>query len=242
MEISLFAAFFAGLISFVSPCILPLIPMYLSFISGTSLDEMKSNINRKQMLKKVTISSLLFVLGFSFVFIALGASATFFGKFLLSKLSLFSKIAGVVIIILGLHIAGVFNLRFLNYQKRFNFNNKTLGFMGPFVAGLAFAFGWTPCFGPVLGTILLYSSSQDTLEQGILLLSIYSLGLAIPFLLTGVGINTFLSFLQRAKKYYKVIEVVTGIFLMIMGIAMILGSFSSFSNYIVKWFPWLLTG
>jgi cytochrome c-type biogenesis protein len=242
VEVSIFAAFFAGLISFISPCILPLIPMYLSFISGMSLDEMKSDINRKKILGKVIISSILFVLGFSFVFIALGASATFFGKFLLSKLSLFSKIAGVIIIILGLQIAGVFNLRFLNYQKKFNFNNKTLGFMGPFVAGLAFAFGWTPCFGPVLGTILIYSSSQDTLWQGILLLSIYSLGLAIPFLLTGIGINAFLGFLQRIKKYYKAIELVTGVFLIIMGVTMVMGSFTNVSNYIARWFPWLLNG
>lgn len=241
-SISLFAAFLAGIISFISPCVLPLIPMYISFISGLSLDEMKGDNDRKRILKKVLISSVLFVIGFSVIFIGLGASSTFLGKFLLSRLSLFSKIAGAIIIILGLHVAGVFKLAFLNYEKRFHFKNKPVGSFSPIIAGLAFGFGWTPCVGPVLGTILLYSSSKDTVSQGISLLSMYSLGLGIPFIITGISINAFFIFLQKIKKYYRYIEIFIGICLVIMGILILLDAFSIIAEYISRWFPWLVVG
>jgi len=240
--VSLFAAFAAGIISFISPCVLPLIPMYISFVSGLSLDEMRSRTDRREILKRVTISSLLFILGFSIIFIGLGASATFLGKFLLARLSVLSKIAGVVIIILGLHIAGAFRIGFLNYEKRVHFSSRPAGFLGPFLIGLAFAFGWTPCIGPVLGAILVYSSSQETVGQGILLLSMYSLGLGIPFLLTGISVNAFLSLLKKIQRYYRAIEILTGAFLVIMGIFLITGSFAVLSSYMVKWFPWLAKG
>ncbi len=241
-NISLFAAFLAGIVSFISPCVLPLIPMYISFISGLSLDEMRSDNDRKRILKKVFISSILFVAGFSIIFIGLGASSTFLGKFLLSRISLLSKIAGVIIIILGLHVAGVFKIAFLNYEKKFHFKSKPVGLLGPLLAGLAFGFGWTPCVGPVLGTILLYSSSKDTVSQGISLLSMYSLGLGIPFIITGISINAFLSFLQRIKKYYRYIEIFIGTCLVIMGILILLNAFSIIAEYISRWFPWLTVG
>ena len=241
-SVSLFAAFAAGIISFISPCVLPLIPMYISFISGLSLEEMKSGTDKKRVLKRVTISSLLFVLGFSVVFIGLGASATFFGGFILARLSVLTKIAGVVIIILGLHIAGVFRIGFLNYEKRFHLSSRPVGFLGPFLVGLAFAFGWTPCIGPVLGTILIYSSSQETIWQGILLLSMYSLGLGIPFLLTGISVNAFLGFLERIQRYYRAIEIFVGACLVIMGVLLIMGSFAVLSGYTARWFPWLIEG
>jgi len=142
-NISLFAAFTAGIISFISPCVLPLIPAYLSFISGVSVEEMKSRDRKSEVLKKVSLNTILFILGFSVVFVALGASATFFGEFLLAKLSLFNKIAGVIIMILGVHLLGVFRIRFLDYEKRFHTKSRSLGLFGSFLVGLAFAFGWT---------------------------------------------------------------------------------------------------
>lgn len=237
--VSLFAAFGAGLVSFISPCVLPLIPMYISFISGLSLEEMRSSTDRKKILKRVMISSLLFILGFSVIFIGLGASATFLGKFLLSKLTILSRIAGVVIIIFGLHIAGVFRFGFMNREKRLHFNSKPAGILGPFLVGLAFAFGWTPCIGPVLGTILIYSGSQETIWQGVILLSLYSLGLGVPFFLTGLSINAFLSFMKRIQKYYRAIEIAIGACLVIMGILFITGYFSIIAGYLINWFPWL---
>jgi cytochrome c-type biogenesis protein len=241
-SVSIFAAFLAGLISFISPCVMPLIPMYISFISGLSLEEMRDDTDRKKVMKRVTISSLLFILGFSVIFIALGASSTFLGKFLLDKLSILSRIAGVVIIIFGLHIAGVFRLGFLNREKRLHFGSRPAGILGPFLVGLAFAFGWTPCIGPVLGTILIYSGSQDTVWQGIILLSMYSLGLGIPFFLTGLSINAFLGFMKRIQKYYRAIEIALGACLVIMGILFITGYFSIIASYLINWFPWLAKG
>lgn len=241
-NISLLAAFAAGIISYVSPCILPLIPMYISFISGMSLKELGRGHDRKQILGRVAISSLLFILGFSIIFVGLGASATFVGRLLLTKLSILRKAAGVVIIILGLHVAGVFRLRFLNYEKRFHLANSPAGFMRPFLAGLAFAFGWTPCVGPVLSAVLVYSSSQETVWQGVWLLFMYSLGLGIPFFVTGMSINVFLSFLKRVRRYYKVIEIITGVFLVIMGTLFIIGYFDVLPSFMAKWFPWLLKG
>lgn len=241
-NVSLFAAFAAGIISFISPCVLPLIPMYISFISGMSLDEMKSTVNRKQILKRVTASSVLFVLGFSVVFVALGASVTFLGKLMLARLSILSKVAGVLIVIFGLHTTGLLKLRFLNYERRFHPGSKPAGLLGPFLIGLAFAFGWTPCVGPVLATILVYSGSQDTVWQGIIFLSMYSLGLGIPFILTGLSINAFLSYTKRIQKHYKVIEISIGVFLVIMGILLITGHIAVLAGYVAGWFPWLVKG
>lgn len=239
---SFFAAFAAGLVSFVSPCILPLIPMYISFISGLSLEELRNEGDRKRISRRVMVSSLLFILGFSIIFVGLGASATFFGKILLSRLSILRIIAGLVIIILGMHVAGVFKFRFLNYERRFNLNTTKGGFVKPFLVGLAFAFGWTPCVGPVLSAILVYSSSQETVWQGIWLLSMYSLGLGIPFFLTGMGINTFLNILKKIRKYYRAIEIAIGVSLIIMGILLITDYFTILTSYLARWFSWLLRG
>lgn len=241
-SVSLLAAFAAGIASFISPCVLPLIPMYISFISGLSLDELQDSNDKKKILKQVVFNSLFFIIGFSLIFIVLGASATFFGGFLLSKFSLLTRIAGVIIIIFGLHIAGVFKIGFLNYERRFHLSGKPSGFLGSFLVGLAFAFGWTPCVGPVLAPILALSAQQETVSQGILLLTMYSLGLGIPFLLTGISINAFLSFTRRIQKYYRVIEIIIGVGLIIMGILFVTGSFSIIAGYMMNWFPWLVRG
>jgi cytochrome c-type biogenesis protein len=238
-NVSVLAAFTAGVISFISPCVLPLIPGYLSFISGVSVEEMKSGDKRSEALRKISVNTIFFVLGFSVVFVALGASATFIGEFLLSKLSLFNKIAGVIIVILGLHIMGVFRISFLNYEKRFHSRSKPLGPLGSFVVGLAFAFGWTPCIGPILGGILLLASNQDTMGKGIALLSSYSLGLGIPFFITAVSFNTFLGVFGWVKKHFRTVEIISGLLLVVIGILMFIGSFSYIAGLLNQWFPWL---
>ncbi|KPL05191.1 MAG: cytochrome C biogenesis protein [candidate division Zixibacteria bacterium SM1_73] len=233
-NISLFAAFTAGIISFISPCVLPLIPAYLSFISGVSVEEMKSRDRKSEVLKKVSLNTILFILGFSVVFVALGASATFFGEFLLAKLSLFNKIAGVIIMILGVHLLGVFRIRFLDYEKRFHTKSRSLGLFGSFLVGLAFAFGWTPCIGPILAGILLVASNQDTVTKGVVLLSSYSLGLGIPFFVTAVSFHTFLSVFGWIKKHFRTVEIVSGVFLIIVGFLIFIGSFSSLTGFLVR--------
>jgi cytochrome c-type biogenesis protein len=218
-SVSLIAAFTAGIISFISPCVLPLIPAYLSFISGISLDEMRRQEGgRSRVLRRVSLNAMLFILGFSVVFIALGATATVLGQFLLSKLAILTKIGGVILVILGLHIAGVFRLRFLDYEKRFQATKKPFGMLGSFVVGMIFAFGWTPCIGPILAAILAYAGTRETVGQGVVLLSVYSLGLGLPFFLAGIGINTFFGLFERIRKYFRVIEIVSGVLLILVGV------------------------
>ena len=238
LNISILSAFFAGIISFVSP----LIPAYLSFISGLSIDEMKSEENRWKAIRKVGLNSLLFILGFSLIFILLGASATFFGSFLRSHMFIFNKIAGLIIIILGLHLLGVFRIPWLYYEKRFHTKGRTLGILTPFIAGLAFAFGWTPCVGPILGGVLLLASNQATVIKGMILLAFYSAGLGIPFLIAGVGFNLFLNFFEKIKKHFKVIEVISGAFLILVGVLIFLDSFGLIAQFLYKLFPWLTIG
>lgn len=238
-EVTLFAAFFAGVISFVSPCVLPLIPGYLSFISGVSVEEMKDKDEKSKVLRRVGLNSIFFILGFSVVFILLGASATFLGKFLLSRLAILYKVAGVIIIIFGLHLLGLFKIPFLNYEKRFHSRTKPLGFLGAFLVGLAFAFGWTPCIGPILAGILLVASNQETVGQGIVLLSFYSLGLGIPFFLTGIGFNRFLGVSGWLKRHFKIIEIVSGVFLIVVGLLIFFNSISFIAELMFRLFPWL---
>ena len=241
-NISVLAAFTAGIISFISPCVLPLIPGYLSFISGVSMEEMKDGDKKTKALKKVSLNTLLFVLGFSVVFTAMGASATFIGEFLLSKLSLFNKIAGVIIILLGLHIMGVFRISFLNYEKRFHTRSKPLGPVGSFAVGLAFAFGWTPCIGPILGGILLLASNQGTMGKGMVLLASYSLGLGIPFLVTAVSFNTFLGVFGWVRKHFRTIEIISGLLLVTIGFLIFIGSFGYIAGLLNQWIPWIHAG
>jgi cytochrome c-type biogenesis protein len=240
-NVTVLAAFTAGIISFISPCVLPLIPGYLSFISGLSIDEMRGG-ERKSALKKVSTNTLLFVLGFSVVFTAMGASATFVGEFLLTKLPLLNKIAGVIIMLLGLHIMGVFRISFLNYEKRFHTRAKPLGPLGSFVVGLAFAFGWTPCIGPILGGCLLLACNQETVLQGATLLFAYSLGLGIPFFITAVSFSTFLSFFGWVKKHFRTIEILAGLLLVTIGFLMFIGSFGYIAGLLNQWFPFLEGG
>lgn len=215
-EVSLMAAFLAGLLSFISPCVLPLVPGYISFISGISLEDIE---NKKQQNKNtIIISSLFFIIGFSLIFILLGATATLLGSFLLEKAFILRKVAGLIIILFGIHMSGLYRIKFLDYEKRIYTNTKPVNIVvGPFLMGLAFAFGWTPCIGPVLAAILVYAGTQDTVYQGILLLTLYSAGLGIPFLLTAIALNKFYLFSNKIKRHFKIIEMVGGIFLIMIG-------------------------
>ena len=241
-EISMLAAFFGGILSFLSPCVLPLVPAYISFMSGVSVEELQGDANRGEVLRKTLLTSLAFVLGFTVVFVALGATATAIGEFLLSKFHDLSKIAGVVIIIFGLHFLGLFKkaLSFMNYEKRFHVQKVQAGMAGAFVIGLAFAFGWTPCVGPILGPILAIAAGQDRVVEGIFLLTAYSLGLGVPFLLTAVATQTSLNFFNKIKRHFHIIEMISGIFLILVGILIVSGKFTLITTKLIEWFPWLL--
>ncbi|MSQ45941.1 MAG: cytochrome c biogenesis protein CcdA [Ignavibacteria bacterium] len=236
-EITFFTAFIFGLLSFISPCVLPIVPGYISFISGVSLDEMKEHSSSG--LKKMLMNSILFVLGFSLVFVLMGAGATTFGNFLLEQKSILSLVGGALIIIFGIHMTGLFRISALNYEKRFHMQNKSFGLFGSFLVGLAFAFGWTPCIGPILATILAIASQQESVNQGILLLSFYSLGLGIPFIITAISINLFFNFFNKVKKYFHLIEVIGGILLITVGILIMTNKLTIIASWLIKLFPFL---
>ena len=228
----LIIAFGAGLISFLSPCVLPLIPGYISYISGSSLNELvnKKNIN--------VIPIILFTVGFSIVFIIFGAASTFLGQVLLQNSYELRIVAGLVIIILSLHIIGFINLKFLNTEKRIQ-TNINAGIFSPILIGMAFAFGWTPCIGPILGSILVLASTEDSLSKGILLLSFYSIGLALPFILSGYLIQRFLIFSKNFKKNINKVSKIGGIILLITGILIITNQLQALGFYLLNVLPFL---
>ena len=230
--IELLIAFGAGLISFLSPCVLPLIPGYVSFISGQSLQDILKS-------KKINILPLiLFCLGFSTVFIMLGASASFLGQTLLQNSEILRIIAGIIIIIFSLQLIGIINIPYLNFEKRFD-ARQSQNILFPYVIGLAFGFGWTPCIGPILGSILALASIEDTLSRAILLLSFYSLGLAIPFVLSGYLIQRFLLFSKNFKKNINIISKTGGVILLITGVLILTNQLQAIGFYIIKIFPFM---
>ena len=230
--IELIIALGAGLISFLSPCVLPLIPGYISYISGSSLNELveKKNIN--------LIPIILFTVGFSIVFIIFGAASTFLGQVLLQNSYELRTIAGLVIIVLSLHIIGIINIRFFNYEKRIQ-TNISKNFFSPILIGMAFAFGWTPCIGPILGSILVLASTEDSLGMGILLLSFYSIGLAIPFILSGYLMQKFLIFSKNFKKNINKVSKIGGVILLITGVLIITNQLQALGYYLLDVFPFL---
>ncbi|MBF0623030.1 MAG: cytochrome c biogenesis protein CcdA [Magnetococcales bacterium] len=233
------AALTAGLLSFVSPCVLPLVPAYISFMTGASVDQLRGEegANAQELGMRAGVLSLFFVLGFSLVFIALGASAFALGQVLLEHMALFGKIGGVLIVIFGLHFMGVFRIGLLFREARFNPSKRPTGPMGALLVGLAFAFGWTPCVGPILATILTLAGGQETLAEGVLLLVVYSAGLGIPFILAGLAINRFLVFFTRIRKYLHVIEVVSGALLVLVGVLIFLGDFNQIAIWLIERVP-----
>jgi cytochrome c-type biogenesis protein len=239
-EVSLFAAFLAGVLSFISPCVLPLIPGYLSFVSGVTLDEMRADATTAAVAgarRRAVIMSVAFVLGFSLVFIALGASATAIGTYVMERLSLLGKIAGVIIILFGLHMAGILKIGWLYSEKRIQTSRKPAGFIGAMVVGIAFAFGWTPCIGPILGAILLVASTQETVGEGVQLLAVYSAGLGIPFIATSLAINQFFAASARIRKHYHAIEVVSGVLLIVVGVLIFTDRFTIIAQLLTPYLP-----
>lgn len=224
------AVFVAGLLSFLSPCVLPLVPGYVSLISGASVDELQS-ADRK-LGRAVLVNSLMFILGFSVVFIALGAVATGIGQFMNMYRRQLMEVAGVVIIIFGLHLIGVFQIKALLADKRLHEVKGSGTAVGAFLIGFAFAFGWTPCIGPILAGVLAIASSQDTVVKGVLLLAVYSAGLAVPFLLTSLGVERFLAFYSRFRRHLHTVEVVSGVFLVAVGALILTRHFTILSSYL----------
>jgi cytochrome c-type biogenesis protein len=224
------AAFVAGLMSFLSPCVLPLVPGYVSLISGAGVEELKSQ--ESQLLQKVMLNSIAFILGFSIVFVTLGAISTEVGQILAIYKSQLSVVAGIVIVLFGLHLTGLLRIKALLADKRLHSVKGGSTVWGAFVIGFAFAFGWTPCVGPILAVILGFAAAQDSIVKGIILLAIYSLGLAVPFLLTSLGIERFLKFYSRFRTHMHALEVVSGVLLIVLGGLLIFGRFTLISNYL----------
>ncbi len=220
-NISILTAIAAGFLSFVSPCVLPLIPAYISYISGVSLQDIKQG---EFKMSKILFNSIAFVIGFSIVFILLGASASFVGKVLSRNKRVFDLIAGIVILIFGLHITGLARLSFLNYEKKTTIKKSNPSFFNSLLLGIAFSFGWTPCVGPILAAILTQASTYETMGKGIMLLSAYSLGLGVPFIITAVSLNKFFTAFKSIRKYFNQIEIFTGLLLIALGVAFIFGS------------------
>ena len=223
------AAFVAGLVSFLSPCVLPLVPGYVSLISGAGVEELQSQETR--LFRKVMLNSVAFIMGFSVVFITLGAISTEVGQLLARYKSILSQVAGVVIILFGLHLTGVFRINALYADKRLHNVKGSSTVFGAFVIGFAFAFGWTPCVGPILAVILGFAAEQDSVAKGILLLTIYSLGLAVPFLLTSLLMERFLKFYSRFRTHMHALEVASGALLVALGVLLLIGRFSMLSRY-----------
>ena len=230
-SVSVFAAFAAGVVSFLSPCVLPLVPGYISIVSGISLEQLQAE-RSASMTRTVILNSVFFILGFSVTFIALGASATFLGQFIMGQMSILYRIAGIIIIIFGLHLMGIFKIPFLYQDKRFHGVDKPRGMLGAFVLGLAFAFGWTPCIGPILAGILTFASTKETVYQGVFLLAVYSAGLGLPFLLTSLGLNRFLSFYGRFKRHFHTVEVLSGVLVIAVGLLILTNNFTRLSGYL----------
>ena len=242
MDVPIYYALLAGAISFLSPCVLPLVPPYLCYMTGATVADLSGNSERGQhdaLRRKVVFHSLLFVLGFSVVFISLGASATAIGKLLLEWSDILAKIAGVVIIAMGLQFLGVFNFSFMQREARFQ--STGTGPIGSFVMGLCFAFGWTPCIGPILAPILGLAGSRETVGEGAFLLAVYSAGLGIPFVLSALFVGPFMNFLERFKKYLGRVEQMVGVLLVLTGILFLTGGMQAFAFWLLATFPILGT-
>lgn len=238
IDISYPGAALGGLVSFLSPCVLPLVPAYLCFVAGTSLDKLtEGDVTNPELLRRVMWGAIAFVAGFTTVFVALGASASAINRLLLTHIELLAQIAGVVIIIFGLHYTGLFRIRLLDREARFTPHMRGRGLVGAYIIGLAFAFGWTPCIGPILGAVLAVAASEETLGYGMSLLAAYSLGLGIPFLIAAFGIRGFMAFMGRFRRHMHKVEIVTGGLLIVTGFAIFSGQLQSLSYFLLETFP-----
>jgi cytochrome c-type biogenesis protein len=225
-NISLVAAFSAGLLSFVSPCVLPLVPSYISYVTGLSIEQLTDSTVRSKLKKTIVVNALLFIGGFSAVFISFGASASFIGQALVTY---------QVIVIFGLYLLGILNISFLKMEHRFQFRNRPVGYVGSFLIGVAFAAGWTPCVGPVLGTILLYASTTESMLNGVLLLTSYSLGLGVPLFLTALGVDRFLAYFKQARLYLWGVSTVSGVLLIVVGVMIYANSLTMITGFLERY-------
>ena len=235
-HVSYAGAFIAGLLSFLSPCVLPLIPSYITYITGLSFADLQAEHPSHVVRQKAVLHSISFVLGFTLIFVLLGASATYIGSFLSHHAVLIRKIGGLLIILFGVHITGLIPFNFLLGEKRVTIHHKPSGYIGSFLVGLAFAAGWTPCIGPILATILMVAATEEQVYQGILLLLLYSLGLGIPFLLSSLAMHQFLTIFNRFRKYIRMFEIATGLFLIVVGILIYSNWLSRLSGYTSMFF------
>ena len=224
------AAFLAGILSFLSPCVLPLVPGYVSLISGATVEDLQTENSR--MLGTVMLHSVTFILGFSVVFIALGAVATSIGQLANQYHNLLAKVAGTIVIVFGLHLMGLLKIKALYADKRLHDVKGGSSALGSFAVGFAFAFGWTPCIGPILATILVLAGAEDTVFKGVLLLAVYSLGLAVPFLLTSLGVDRFLAFYTRFRRHLHTVEVISGMLLVAVGVLIFMNNLKLLSGYL----------
>jgi cytochrome c-type biogenesis protein len=242
LNVSMGAAVLAGIISFLSPCVLPLVPPYLVYMSGVSLEDLTAeSADTGQHRTRVMVSSLLFVLGFTTVFVLLGATASALGQVLRVNLPLLSQIAGVAIIIMGLHFLGVFRLGFLMREARYQTEQSAASYAGAYVIGLAFAFGWTPCIGPVLAAILSVAGSTESVGRGMGLLALYSLGLGIPFMIAAFSVDSFLGFSRKFRRHMLLLEKIMGALLVLTGVMFLTGWMQNVSYWLLEQFPGLAT-
>lgn len=220
-DVSFSLAFLAGVLSFLSPCVLPLVPSYVSFITGLSFEDLTSGINKRKVQYLTITNSLAFIFGFSAVFISLGASSSVIGRFLFDYQEWIRIIGGILVIVFGFFVAGFLKLDFLMKDRKLHLSGKPAGYIGTFVVGMTFAAGWTPCIGPILGTILVYASSKASAIYGLKLLAVYSAGLALPFFLSSLAINSFLSYSKKVLRYMKAVMVISGLLLILFGIMLL---------------------
>jgi cytochrome c-type biogenesis protein len=237
LDVSFGGAFLAGLLSFISPCVLPIVPPYLAWLAGLSFDELRSETIEKSTRRRIIVAALAFVLGFATVFVALGATASVIGKTIAQYFDILSVIAGVIIIVMGLHFVGAFRIALLYREARIQVGRKPAGMIGAYIMGLAFAFGWTPCVGPVLAAILFVAGSEGTALRGASLLAAYSFGIGIPFILAAVFASRFLAWAARFKRHMHKVEMVMGVFLILTGILFITGQMSAISYWLLETFP-----
>jgi len=241
-EITYGAAAIAGIISFLSPCVLPIVPAYLSFVAGTSFNELTGEDETDAdaaVGRRVVMSALAFVLGFSTVFVTLGATASAVNALIVENVDVISKVAGAVIVVFGLHYAGLLRIPYLHREARFHPDKVPAGLLGAFLVGLAFGFGWTPCIGPILATILAVAASNDSLGYGVTLLGTYALGLGIPFIIAAFAVKPFMRFLKRFRRHIRKVEIATGGLLVVTGVAIFTGDLSRFAFLLLEMFPGL---
>ncbi len=235
-DITYIGAFFAGLLSFLSPCVFPLIPSYITYITGISFADLQAEHPSHIIRQKSILHSLCFIGGFTTVFVLLGASATYIGTFLHENTTIIRKVGGILLVLLGIHVTGILPLKFLLGEKRVSISHKPAGYAGSFLVGIAFAAGWTPCIGPILAAILAVAATEERVYQGILLLLLYSLGLGVPFFLSALAMHSFLIVFNRFKKYIHALEVLTGVFLVVIGILIYTNWLSRLSGYLTLFY------